>query len=273
MSIKMKKIWIWLIAIIITLSAAIYQRLTGPTYPLRLQTELNGKPYDFQLTRSASVGAGCRVSIPVHPGLEQVKLIYRKYPGDYNYDTIAMQPDSLAWKAALPVQPPAAKLEYYVALFNRSGKLIFENNQNTAIVRFKGDVPAGVLVPHVLSMFLAMLFSTTAALMAITRIGNFRRIAFITLGLLVLGGLILGPVVQYYAFGEAWTGWPVGKDLTDNKLLISAVCWIGAVLLNIRKPRKWPVIVAAIVLLAVYTIPHSARGSEYNRETGQIETG
>ncbi|WP_462281664.1 hypothetical protein [Salinivirga cyanobacteriivorans] len=269
----MKKVIIWVAALIITLSAAIYQRATGPTYPLKLDAELAGKDFDFKLTRSASIGEGCTVEIPKSDLFDKAEIVYRKYPGNFDFDTLKMQLSAESWQVQLPVQPAAAKLEYYAVLKNEDDKVLYQNMQNTAVVRFKGDVPKYILVPHVIAMFLAMLFSTAAALMAIFKIGNFRRIAFITLGLLVLGGLILGPIVQYYAFGDAWTGWPVGQDLTDNKLLITVLAWIGAVLLNFKKPRKWAVIVAAIVLLAVYSIPHSARGSEYNYDTGEVQTG
>lgn len=268
----MKQAMIWIAALIITLSAAIYQRATGPTYPLNLSTEFAGEDFDFELTRSASIGEGCIVEIPQSENFTEAKIVYRKYPGNFKYDTLTMEKNDEMWTVELPVQPAAAKLEYYAVLMS-DGKVLFDNSDETAIVRFKGDVPKYILIPHVIAMFLAMLFSTAAALMALFSVGNFRMTAFITLGLLVFGGLILGPTVQLYAFGEAWTGWPVGKDLTDNKLLITVLVWIGAVILNYKKPRKWAIILAAIVLLAVYSIPHSARGSEYNYETGEVQTG
>ena len=43
---------------------------------------------------------------------------------------------------------------------------------------------------------------------------------FATLG---LGGMILGPIVQKYAFGAYWTGIPFGHDLTDAKNLVDAL--------------------------------------------------
>ncbi|PLX17850.1 MAG: hypothetical protein C0599_13245 [Salinivirgaceae bacterium] len=268
-----KIILIWVAAIVITLSAAIYQRMTGPTYPLRFKTEVNGEAYKFKLTRSASIGKGCTVEIPANENVAKAKIVYRKYPGNFKYDTLSMNKDTATWNVQLPVQPAAAKLEYFALLYNENGKLLFENSDNTAIVRFKGDVPAIVLTPHIILMFLAMLFSTAAMLMAVFKFGNFRLTSFVTLGLLAVGGLILGPIVQHYAFGEAWTGWPYGKDLTDNKTLITAIFWIGAVVLNIKKPRRWAVIIAAVVLLAVYSIPHSARGSEFDHKSGEIVTG
>jgi hypothetical protein len=109
--------------------------------------------------------------------------------------------------------------------------------------------------------------------MAIGKHPRYKFYSILTLGLLIIGGLILGPMVQKYAFGELWTGIPFGWDLTDNKTLIGFIFWFIAVW-KIRKEDKYLwVIIAAIVLLAIYSIPHSMFGSELNYETGKVVTG
>jgi hypothetical protein len=86
--------------------------------------------------------------------------------------------------------------------------------------------------------------------------------------------MILGPVVQKYAFGEFWAGWPFGKDLTDNKTLVAFVAWIIAVVrLRKNKEKRGWALAAAIILLAIYLIPHSMFGSELDYSTGDIGTG
>ncbi|MBI4877207.1 MAG: hypothetical protein HY822_21445, partial [Acidobacteria bacterium] len=84
-----------------------------------------------------------------------------------------------------------------------------------------------------------------------------------TVGFLLVGGMILGPVVQKYAFDAFWTGWPFGHDLTDNKTAVAFVAWVGAWVASARSrnPRRWMVF-AALVTLAVFLIPHSVLGSE-----------
>jgi hypothetical protein len=91
--------------------------------------------------------------------------------------------------------------------------------------------------------------------------------ALLTLALLTMGGMILGPFVQKYAFGAFWTGVPFGWDLTDNKTLISFVAWIGAIWAG-RKGNKahgW-ILAASIITLIIFMIPHSVLGSELNYE-------
>ena len=123
-------------------------------------------------------------------------------------------------------------------------------------------------------MFFAMLFSSRAGIEAIAKGPNIKSYTFYTLIFLTIGGMLLGPVVQKFAFGEYWTGWPFGEDLTDNKTLFAFIGWLVAYIL-IRKDSKkgyWAII-AAVLLLAVYLIPHSMFGSELDYEKGTIETG
>jgi len=119
-----------------------------------------------------------------------------------------------------------------------------------------------------------MMMSTRTGLEALARGKKTYLYAWITLVTLFIGGLILGPVVQKYAFGAFWTGWPFGKDLTDNKTLVAFIFWAIAVWRLFRKPenRTWPVVAMAILLL-VYLIPHSMFGSSLDYGSGTVVTG
>ena len=71
--------------------------------------------------------------------------------------------------------------------------------------------------------------------MAVIKYPLYKKYSFWTLVLFTAGGMILGPVVQYYAFGDLWTGIPFGWDLTDNKTLIALIFWILAVVYEQEK--------------------------------------
>ena len=96
--------------------------------------------------------------------------------------------------AALPHQPVAGKLEYQVRLQRGAEQAVFP--ERPAITRFRNEVPAAVLIPHVLAMFLAMLFSTAAGPQRLGRSPQARREACICIGLLLVGGFVLGPLMQ-----------------------------------------------------------------------------
>ena len=132
--------------------------------------------------------------------------------------------------ADLPVQPPAGKLQYYIDITDSRGTRSLLK-ETPVVIRFKGGVPGYILIPHILLMFLAMLFSTAGRnACTFKRIHLIKSMALWTLVLLIAGGMVLGPLVQYFAFGDFWTGIPFGWDLTDNKTLIALIFWIIAVI-------------------------------------------
>jgi hypothetical protein len=199
-------------------------------------------------------------------------LKYRYYRSTDEWTGIEMIHNGEQLQAFLPKQPPAGKLEYLIALEYQG--TYYSITEEPVVIRFKGGVPSFILVPHIILMFLAMLYSTRTGLEAIfkgVKTFKYTSITLITLG---IGGMILGPVVQWYAFGDLWTGWPFGGDWTDNKTLVAFVFWLIAffVLRKNRTNRLWP-IVAFVVLLAMYMIPHSMGGSELDYKTGAVTTG
>jgi hypothetical protein len=109
--------------------------------------------------------------------------------------------------------------------------------------------------------------------MAVIKYPLYKKYALWTLILFIAGGMVLGPVVQYFAFGNLWTGIPFGWDLTDNKTLIALIFWILAVLMNKKSEKPIYTVLAALVLLLVFSIPHSLFGSELNVSTGQVTQG
>ncbi len=258
----MKKIAFWAIAILITVSSAIYQRLTGPTYPIKEKTLINDSEIAYKLERSHESTMDYEIAIKVKNEEITGHLIYKRHKTDDPWTKIPFvrKEDSLV--ASLPKQPPAGKLEYEVILSSQM-KEISLSGGTPIIIRFKGPVPAAILIPHIFIMFLAMLFSTRAGIAALDSKSNPRKYALWATGLLIVGGIILGPLVQKFAFGELWTGFPVSFDLTDNKTLIAVIGWIAAVIAGRggKPARKW-VLWASILLLVVYLIPHSLLGSE-----------
>jgi hypothetical protein len=267
----MKVFLLWVIALIITLSAAVYQRMTGPTYPKRISTEINNKPLKFKLLRSENTDVSANIEIP-NRGDYTAVMHFRKFPTSDPWDSISFVANGEYLTASLPALEAAGKYEYYLELNSVSGSVYIAKDEPVKI-RFKDPVPTFILGPHVFAMFLAMLLANLAALMAIFRLPRFRFYTNLTFIFLTLGGMVLGPIVQKYAFGEYWTGVPFGWDLTDNKLLIGFLLFLAAMLGNLKKERQWLTITAAIMLLIIYSIPHSMFGSELDHNSGKIIQG
>lgn len=267
-----KTIFYWLLAIIITLNAAVYQRATGPTYPKKIDFTYADTQYKIKLLRSHSTSKSAPISLNVNDDRVEGKILYKKYPSSDDLTEIVMERDGENLIAQLPNQSPAGKLEYQV-LLNDIENNVEVLNSGSIIIRFKGDVPATILIPHIFFMFFAMIFSNLTGLLALGKKERYKFYTIVTTLLLLAGGMILGPIVQKFAFGELWTGVPFGWDLTDNKLLVSFVFWVIAVMGNWKKDRPYLSLIAAIVLLLVYSIPHSMFGSELDHSTGVIGQG
>jgi hypothetical protein len=272
MKLGIKKIIFWILAVIITLGVAVYQRMTGPTYPESYKFEFNDKEYSFSLPRSQNGTNDAMILLNLKDAGIGGYIFYRRFKSGDEFDTIRFHrenEDLIAW---LPGQPPAGKLEYGVKLFSMQGEELFTTPE-PIVIRFKDTVPAFVLIPHVLLIFTAMLLSNLTGFYAIYKLPSYKIYTFLTLVFFLTGGMIMGPIVQKYAFGEYWTGFPFGKDLTDNKALVAFVLWIIAWIGNRKKERRYLVIIAAVTNLAISLIPHSLMGSELDYSSGEIKTG
>ncbi len=170
--------------------------------------------------------------------------------------------------ADLPKQPAAGKLEYYLDLQGAAESRVPAAGEENVVIRFKDPVPDHILFPHVFLMFFGVLFGMRTGLAALFAPSSMRATAWRTLAILSAGGMFFGPIVQKYAFGAFWTGFPYGKDLTDNKMLIMWLAWLFAVaLIGFRAKKKelvsrLVVLVAMLAMTGAYLIPHSMRGSE-----------
>ncbi|MBN1938689.1 MAG: hypothetical protein JW843_03820 [Candidatus Aminicenantes bacterium] len=258
----MRKVLFWILAVVITLGAAVYQRMTGPTHAIMGRTEAGGSSVSFRFPRSAETTADCRIAVRAAGGDVSGYLEYMRFKTDDPWTRVEMVREGELLAAFLPRQPAAGKLAYRVVV-SVEGRDFAVSGDEPIVIRFKGPVPGAVQIPHILIMFLAMLLSTRAGLAALDKSHNPRKLVVATCVLLFVGGFILGPLMQYYAFGKFWTGIPFGTDLTDNKTLVAMAAWVAALVAG-RKgkaARGW-VLAASIILLLVYSIPHSLLGSE-----------
>lgn len=256
---------LWILAFLITVASAVYQRLTGPTHPRRGKAELAGREFRYRLPRSMA-GGDAVVRVPAVSPVTTGTLAWKRHKSrdEWTYAGMAREGGELVGR--LPKQPPAGKLAYRVILQDGVERVTLGGEP--VVIRFRGEVPLLVLVLHVIAMFGAMLAGTRAGLEFFSAKPNYGRLVLWTLALLTVGGLLLGPLVQKYAFGAYWTGWPFGTDLTDNKTAVAWLGWVVAWLRLRRAPERagaW-VLGAAVVMLVVFAIPHSLLGSELKYE-------
>ncbi len=256
-----KSIGLWVLAVVLMASLAVYQRITGPTYPIKGSVKISGKEVEYNLPRSHGGDSDAPVELKVKEDGVHGSIKYKRYKSYDEWSTEPLKKEGNMLTFDLPNQPPAGKIIYEV--FLRDGNKKVNLSEGPVIIRFKGEVPKYFLYPHIFFMFLAMCFSMRTGFEVLFGGNKVWLLTLLTTILLFIGGIILGPVIQLYAFGELWAGWPLGHDLTDNKTIVAFIMWIAALLVIRKKPEKkiWA-LTASVVLLAVYLIPHSVLGSE-----------
>jgi hypothetical protein len=263
-----RAVLLWLVAIVVTLASVVYQRVTGPTYPVRGVVTVGDTTVRFRLpTSHASDGDAALAFEVADPSVDGV-LEWRRYRSFDAWRQVPFERRDGRLVAAVPRQPPAGKVLYRIVLAGARGDTV-ALTASPVVIRFKGAVPAAVLIPHVILMFAAMLLATRTGLEAAVRGPRAQRLAVVTAVLLAVGGLVLGPIVQKYAFDAYWTGWPLGHDVTDMKTAVAMLVWLVALWCGRggRPARGW-LIAAAVTTLAVYLVPHSVLGSELDHTRG-----
>lgn len=267
---RLYSIILWTLSLLLMGSFAVYQRTTGPTYPVRGEVKIKGQTVKYKLLRTHDTGQDALVTIAVPEGVTAIYK-FKRFKSHDEWTAVNLEPQNGIITASVPQQPPAGKVEYQIALMD--GDHSYPLTDESVVLRYKGAVPDYILIPHIFFMFFAMVFGIRTGIEALLKRKNTYQLTTITLVLTFIGGLVFGPIVQKYAFDAYWTGWPWGYDLTDNKTIIGFIFWLAAwfVLRKNAQNRTWP-IVATVVMVAVYLIPHSVLGSEIDHTKDNATT-
>lgn len=257
-----KSILLWLIAFVLTVFTAVYQRLTGPTYPISGKATISGEVIEYKLDRTHGGEGNHLIELNIKDKDISGQLVWKRYKTNDKWTSVYMQRENGTLIAFLPHQPPAGKLIYHVILQNNEESIVIPE-KGEVIIRFKGDVPVYFLIPHIIFIFGAMLLSARTGLEYFNEGKKFKPLTILTFIFVILGGFIFGPIVQKYAFGAFWTGFPFGHDLTDNKILVGFIGWLLALIAiyKFKYPKRW-IIFASILMFIIFLIPHSLLGSE-----------
>lgn len=280
-------ILLWVIAVVLMAGAYSYQKRTGPTHPMKGSLRVGDDEVRYALLRSHETTHGAPITVPSPDGKVTGTLHWKNYPTEDAFAALPMnvteEEGASVLQASLPQRPAAGKIEYYLELSTPAGavRIPEAGGENEILLRYKDPVPGSILWPHIVAMFFTMLIGMRAGLSALFQPATVRRYSWATLVIMTTGGLVLGPIVQKYAFGAYWTGFPWGYDLTDNKLLIMWAVWLVACVWLGGKPSadgkqsgglgRVGVVLASVVMVAVYLIPHSMQGSELDYE--KLEQG
>lgn len=278
----LSRILLWIVAGLLTLSCIAFQNRTGPTQPLTGDIPTAVGTVYFKFLRSETIGKDLMIMLvdPIPEGVSSY-VKYRRFKSHDEWATVLMKPGSFEFSrrgvtesvngmgAALPsLEERAGKYEYFVYIGDGTGEPVSITGDKPIYARYKAEVPIAVLFMHIIVVFLSMMLAIRTSLEALID-GSYKWMLWATIVSLLLGAFLLGPLVQWYAFGVWWSGVPFGYDWTDNKVLVELGFWLLALFLNRGEMRRrGPVYLAGLVTLMVFFIPHSLFGSEYDYRTG-----
>ena len=126
----------WVLAFVLVLFTASWQRRTGPSYPLRGSVELaSGESVDYRLVRNENTDTDAVVSFPHAPSVESVDLHYRRHGTGEAFAVIPMERGDEGWTGALPRQPAAGKLDYFLVVDGENRVPV--GDPGHAVIRYK----------------------------------------------------------------------------------------------------------------------------------------
>lgn len=276
---------LWLVAAAVTSLYILYEN--DPYDPLRGTASFrSGTEVGYSLIRSRVTGRELPVAVRTDEAVEGY-VLFRRLSSTDEWQRAEMKRQAVRigshgggeseelLAAMLPaLNKMGGKYAFRIVLTLDEETLQIDGGDGEPVVaRFRGSIPAWILIPHIVFIMLSLLFGLRASLAALLRESPGTGLMWTTIATLLLGGFVFGPLVQLYAFGVLWSGIPFGWDLTDNKVLFELLLWLFAVYCNTgpRKGGAWSrrsIILAGAGTFLIYLIPHSLFGSAYDYTTG-----
>ena len=78
----------WILAVIITLCAVLYQRMTGPTYTKKIKLNINENYYTLKFPRSHSSEKDCEIKLNIPDSSVTGNIYYRLFPTNEQWKKI-----------------------------------------------------------------------------------------------------------------------------------------------------------------------------------------
>ena len=179
----------------------------------------------------------------------------------------------------IPSHPRGTLIEYFIEARAGDDLVVRVPREEQAAgftFYFKGIPNKKLLLAHIILMFVSLFILLLAGYLAFMAIRNRKlvlhipRLSFLGAAIFFVSSFPLGMIVAYQTYGKAWSGFPLGTDLTDNKSLGIVAYWAVATFLyrgsvfrkdphrDLLSMRALPYVylVGSLITLAVYLIPH-----------------
>ena len=206
-------ILLWFLAVLISGFYVIYEN--DPYDPLvGKEAFSSGVTVEYEMIRSKVIGLDLTIAVDTAKNVSGT-VKYRRVsstddwaetPMEYRSVQIgghgSSKEEVMMLAASLPsLDKMAGKYAYLINLdLNGESLIIDDGKGNPIVTRYRGSVPAWVLIPHIFFIMLSMIFGIRAAFEALRKNGNAVWLMWSTIITLLLCGFIFGPLMQLYAF-------------------------------------------------------------------------
>jgi hypothetical protein len=115
MRVSLKSVLWWIFAIIFTVVIAIYQRMTGPTYPERGTVTLNNNVIKYKLIRTADNDKDAEIAVEVADKSVTGAIQYKRFKSHDSLSSAPLMRSGNKLIFMMPKQPAAGKMEYSIS--------------------------------------------------------------------------------------------------------------------------------------------------------------
>ncbi|MEJ2104210.1 MAG: hypothetical protein P8X47_06490 [Ignavibacteriaceae bacterium] len=141
-----KSVLLWLIAFLLTAATAVYQRVTGPTYPVSGKVHLGNELVNYRFDRTHGGEGDHPVEIKVEDEKICGELYWKRYKTNDDWTSVEMKRKDGVLVASLPHQPSAGKLLYKVILQKDDKVAVLPVEDGVIIIGFIGWLLALIAV-------------------------------------------------------------------------------------------------------------------------------
>jgi hypothetical protein len=252
----LKKVILLSIAIGLTIIAVFIQQFTSNNRPVKEYTNINGKVYNIKLPVFYEGKEGCLIEINIPDSSVTGNVFYKTLNGRENWcpkRLIRMNENLISM---LPNQKPNVKLQYYLELksFKRSYYLA---HSNPVIVRFQEEVPKYIIYPQVICIFLALILSCYAGLLAIFKLDTYKKYSLLAYYFMLAGALVLNLVVYVITFRTIFVKFEVYNDLTVYRNLLLYMFMLLIFNINRKNENRFFTCIISTLTLLVFCLPQN----------------
>jgi hypothetical protein len=282
------RIFRYLAAIFVTIILLMLARHLSLVRPVDIRYEFAGLTIEHRTVPKSVEGKPDKIRVKIKNSENKSLMVNLRWIetigsiGDMSqYNTISMViDDSGYFAAAIPPMAKGKKILYYIDIKDETGGLLAripDDRAGPIKLKYEGNVPVFIVIPHIFLMFIAVYLASLALLDAHQVVSKGERL--LSMGrnfkwatvAVFFGGYPFGWAMNHFAFGTIWEGIPFGWDFTDNK---TQIVFLYLVFLNLSmlgtlyknrfggnhfsdKTLGRLAIIGFALVLTIYIIPHS----------------